>query len=53
MTFSFAFGAGQKLALPGNAVLMGAIFLTFVALPPGRVLGFDQALRARLPRWLV
>jgi thiosulfate dehydrogenase (quinone) large subunit len=53
MLFSFAFGAGQGLAPPGNALLMGAIFLVFVAAPPGRVLGFDTALRGRLPRWLV
>jgi thiosulfate dehydrogenase [quinone] large subunit len=53
MTFSFAFGAGQRLAPPGNALLMGAIFVTFILLPPGRVLGVDQLLRARMPRWLV
>jgi hypothetical protein len=32
---------------------MGAIFLLFIFAPPGRVLGFDQALRTRLPRWMV
>jgi uncharacterized membrane protein YphA (DoxX/SURF4 family) len=53
MLFSFAFGAGQGLAPPGNALLMGAVFLIFVLAPPGRVLGLDSALRARLPRWLV
>jgi len=53
MLFSFAFGAGQRLAPPGNALVMAAVFATFVLLPPGRVLGLDQALRARLPRWLV
>jgi uncharacterized membrane protein YphA (DoxX/SURF4 family) len=53
MLFSFAFGSGQGLAPPGNALLMGAIFLIFIAAPPGRVLGFDTVLRGRLPRWLV
>jgi uncharacterized membrane protein YphA (DoxX/SURF4 family) len=53
MLFSFAFGAGQGLVPPGNALLMGAIFVVFIFAPPGRVLGFDQALRARLPRWMV
>jgi uncharacterized membrane protein YphA (DoxX/SURF4 family) len=53
MLFSFAFGAGQGPVPPGNALLMGAIFILFIAAPPGRVLGFDQALRARLPRWMV
>ena len=53
MLFSFAFGAGQGPVPPGNALLMGAILLLFVIAPPGRVLGFDQALRARLPRWMV
>jgi thiosulfate dehydrogenase [quinone] large subunit len=52
MLFSVAFGAGQRLAPPGNAVLMGAIMVTFLFVPPGRALGFDQVLRARLPRWL-
>ncbi|HEX3698169.1 MAG TPA: DoxX family membrane protein [Polyangia bacterium] len=53
MLFSFALGAGQNLSPPGNALLMGAILFTFVFAPPGRVLGVDQALRARLPRWMV
>ena len=53
MLFSFAFGAGQGPVPPGNALLMGAILLLFVIAPPGRVLGFDQALRARLPSWMV
>jgi uncharacterized membrane protein YphA (DoxX/SURF4 family) len=53
MLFSFAFGAGQGPVPPGNALLMGAIFILFIVAPPGRVLGFDQALRARLPRWMV
>ncbi|HXJ21644.1 MAG TPA: DoxX family membrane protein [Polyangia bacterium] len=52
MLFSIAFGAGQGLAPPGNALLMGAIFVIFIAAPPGRVLGLDAALRGRLPRWL-
>jgi uncharacterized membrane protein YphA (DoxX/SURF4 family) len=53
MLFSFAFGAGQGPVPPGNALLMGALFLLFIVAPPGRVLGFDQALRAHLPRWMV
>jgi uncharacterized membrane protein YphA (DoxX/SURF4 family) len=53
MLFSFAFGAGQGLAPPGNALLMGAIFVIFIVAPPGRVLGFDRVLRGHLPRWLV
>jgi uncharacterized membrane protein YphA (DoxX/SURF4 family) len=53
MLFAFAFGAGQGPVPPGNALLMGAIFVLFVVAPPGRVLGFDQALRDRLPRWMV
>jgi uncharacterized membrane protein YphA (DoxX/SURF4 family) len=52
MLFSFAFGAGQGLVPPGNALLMGAIFVLFIVAPPGRVLGIDQGLRARLPRWM-
>jgi len=50
--FTFAFASGERLAPPGPAMLVGAIFFTFVMLPPGRVLGLDHALRARLPRWL-
>jgi thiosulfate dehydrogenase (quinone) large subunit len=53
MLFSFAFGNGQGLVPPGNAVLMGLICLMFVAAPPGRVLGVDVVLRSRLPRWMV
>ena len=53
MLFSFAFGAGQGLAPPGNALLMGAIFVVFVLAPPGRVLGVDAVWRARFPRWMV
>jgi uncharacterized membrane protein YphA (DoxX/SURF4 family) len=53
MLFSFAFGAGQGLAPPGNALLMGALCLLFVLAPPGRVLGIDTRLRTRLPRWMV
>jgi thiosulfate dehydrogenase [quinone] large subunit len=53
MLFSFAFGAGQGLAPPGNALLMGALFLLFVFAPPGRFMGVDAVLRARLPRWMV
>ncbi len=53
LLFSFAFGAGQGLVPPGNALLMGAIFALFILAPPGRVLGLDAALRARFPRWMV
>jgi len=53
MLFSIAFGAGQGLAPPGNALLMGAIFVLFMLAPPGRVLGLDATLRARFPRWMV
>jgi uncharacterized membrane protein YphA (DoxX/SURF4 family) len=53
MMLSFAFGAGQGPVPPGNALLMAAILALFVVAPPGRVLGFDQALRARLPSWMV
>ncbi|HVZ71221.1 MAG TPA: DoxX family membrane protein [Polyangia bacterium] len=53
LVFSFAFGGGQGPAPPGNALLMGCVFLLFIFAPPGRVLGFDQALRNRLPRWMV
>ena len=52
MLFSFAFGAGQGPVPPGTALLMGAIFLLFIVAPPGRALGLDQTLRARLPRWM-
>jgi uncharacterized membrane protein YphA (DoxX/SURF4 family) len=52
MLFSIAFGSGQGLAPPGNAVLMGALFVLFIFAPPGRVLGLDAALRARLPGWM-
>ena len=53
MLASFALGAGQRLAPPGNAIVLGAVFVLFVLAPPGRVLGLDVALRHRLPRWLV
>jgi uncharacterized membrane protein YphA (DoxX/SURF4 family) len=53
MLFSFAFGAGQGLAPPGNALLMGALFVLFLLAPPGRVLGVDARLRGHLPRWMV
>jgi thiosulfate dehydrogenase [quinone] large subunit len=52
MLFSIAFAQGQRLAPPGNAILMGAILFTFMLAPPGRVAGLDQGLRARLPRWI-
>jgi uncharacterized membrane protein YphA (DoxX/SURF4 family) len=52
MVFSFAFGGGQGPVPPGNALLMGSVFLLFIFAPPGRVLGVDQALRAHLPRWM-
>jgi uncharacterized membrane protein YphA (DoxX/SURF4 family) len=53
LMFSIAFGAGQKLMPPGNALLLGSILLTFVLLAPGRAFGLDQLLRSRLPRWMV
>jgi uncharacterized membrane protein YphA (DoxX/SURF4 family) len=53
MLFAFAFGSGQGLVPPGNAVLMGLICLMFVVAQPGRVLGVDVFLRSRLPRWMV
>jgi thiosulfate dehydrogenase [quinone] large subunit len=53
MLLSFAFGAGQGLAPPGNALLMGAICILFVFAPPGRFMGVDTVLRSRLPRWMV
>ncbi len=49
MLFSFAFGAGQGLAPPGNALLMGAIFVLFILAPPGRVLGLDAHAAGPLP----
>jgi uncharacterized membrane protein YphA (DoxX/SURF4 family) len=49
---SIAAASGQGLAPPGNALLMAGIMFTFVLAPPGRVLGLDSALRARLPRWM-
>jgi uncharacterized membrane protein YphA (DoxX/SURF4 family) len=52
MLFSFAAGAGQGLAPPGNALLMGAVFVIFMLAPPGRVLGLDRFLRGHVPRWL-
>jgi len=51
--FGFAAGAGQGLAPPGNALLMGVLFVLFVFAPPGRFLGVDSVLRERLPRWMV
>jgi uncharacterized membrane protein YphA (DoxX/SURF4 family) len=53
MLFSITFASGQGLAPPGNALLMGALFVLFMFAPPGRVLGFDASLRNRLPRWMV
>jgi thiosulfate dehydrogenase [quinone] large subunit len=53
MLFSFALGAGQGLAPPGNALLMGAVFVIFILAPPGRVFGVDTVLRTRLPGWMV
>ena len=53
MLFSFALGAGQGLAPPGNALLMAALCVLFVVAPPGRALGIDTHLRTRLPRWMV
>ena len=52
LLFSIAFGNGQGLVPPGNALLMGAIFVVFIVAPPGRVLGLDAFLRARFPRWM-
>ena len=49
---SIAASSGQGLAPPGNALLMTAILATFIVAPPGRVLGVDQTLRAKLPRWM-
>jgi uncharacterized membrane protein YphA (DoxX/SURF4 family) len=51
--FTFAFASGERLTPPGPAMLVGAIFFTFLFAPPGRVLGLDHALRAKLPTWLV
>ena len=53
LLFSFALGAGQGLVPPGNALLMGAMFVVFVVAPPGRVFGLDAGLRSRFPRWMV
>ena len=53
MLFSITFASGQGLVPPGNALLMGAIFVIFMVAPPGRVLGLDATLRARFPRWMV
>lgn len=49
---SIAAASGQGLAPPGNALLMAAMLFVFVLAPPGRVLGIDQGLRTRLPRWM-
>jgi thiosulfate dehydrogenase (quinone) large subunit len=53
LLFSFAFGGGQGLAPPGNALLMGALFVLFIFAPPGRVFGLDAALRGRFPAWMI
>ena len=50
---SIAAASGQRLAPPGNALLMAAIFATFVLIPPGRVLGVDQRLRGKMPSWMI
>ncbi len=50
---SIAAGSGETPLRPGTALMMAAISLTFVFTAPGRFLGIDQALRGRLPRWLV
>lgn len=50
---SIALASGQGLTPPGNAVLLGAILLTFVMAPPGRVLGLDRSLIGKLPRWMM
>ena len=52
LMFSIAFASGQGLVPPGNALLMGAVFVIFLVAPPGRVLGLDVVWRARFPRWL-
>jgi uncharacterized membrane protein YphA (DoxX/SURF4 family) len=52
MLFSFAFGAGQGLVPPGNAILMGAIFVVFFLAPPGRALGLDARFRSHFPGWM-
>jgi uncharacterized membrane protein YphA (DoxX/SURF4 family) len=49
---SIAAASGQGLAPPGNALLMCGILLTFIFAPPGRVMGVDAALRAKLPPWM-
>lgn len=49
---SIAAASGQGFAPPGNALLMAAIMFTFILAPPGRVLGLDVSLRARVPRWM-
>jgi len=51
--FTFAFASGERLTPPGPGMLVGTIFFTFLFAPPGRVLGLDHALRAKLPTWLV
>ena len=43
---------GRAPGAAGPAMLVGAIFFTFLFAPPGRVLGLDHALRAKLPAWL-
>ena len=49
---SISAASGQGLAPPGNALLMCGILFTFLFAPPGRVMGLDSALRAKLPRWM-
>jgi thiosulfate dehydrogenase (quinone) large subunit len=53
MLFSYAFGGGQGLSPPGDAILLGAILATFVLAPPGRAFGVDQTMRGRLPGWMI
>lgn len=50
---SITAASGQGLAPPGNALVMAGIMFTFLFAPPGRVLGLDQSLRNKLPRWMV
>ncbi|HEX2660500.1 MAG TPA: DoxX family protein [Polyangia bacterium] len=49
---SITAASGQGLAPPGNALLMCGILFTFLLAPPGRVVGLDASLRAKLPRWM-
>ena len=52
-SLSWSHCSSYALAPPGNALLMLVVMLTFVASPPGRVLGADVSLRAKLPTWMV